>query len=48
MTNMIAFVDPGMVGAIGCGNAGERSRALANRFMNAKEGQCFLIPFNDV
>ncbi|XP_074377131.1 uncharacterized protein LOC141718653 [Apium graveolens] len=48
MTNLIAFVDPGMIGAIGCDNSGERSHALANHFMNAKEGQCFLIPFNDL
>lgn len=48
MTDMVAFVDPGMVGALGCGNAGERSCALATRFMNAKEGQFFLVPFNDV
>lgn len=48
MTDMVAFVDPGLVGAIGCGNAAQRSRALAARFMNAKEGQYFLMPFNDV
>lgn len=48
MTDMVAFMDPAMIGAIGCGNVGERSRALAMRFKNAKEGQYFLLPFNDV
>ena len=48
MTNMIKFVDPTTIGAIGCGNAGQRSRALAARFKNAKKGQYFLMPYNDV
>lgn len=48
MTNMISFIDPSMIGAIGCGNAGQRSRALAARFKNAKKGQYFLMPYNDV
>lgn len=45
---MIKFVDPTTIGAIGCGNAGQRSRALAARFKNAKKGQYFLMPYNDV
>ena len=48
MTDMVAFVDPGMIGAIGCGTAGERSRELGNRFKNAKKGQHFLLPYNKV
>ncbi|XP_063942744.1 uncharacterized protein LOC135150388 [Daucus carota subsp. sativus] len=29
MANLIAFVDPSTIGALGCGNVGQRSRALA-------------------
>ncbi|VFQ71613.1 unnamed protein product [Cuscuta campestris] len=45
---MISFVDPGMVGTLACGNIGQRSRKLADRFKGACDGQHFLIPFNDV
>lgn len=46
MSDMVAFVDPGMIGALGCGTSGERSRALSLRFKNAKPGQFFLLPYN--
>ncbi|XP_074347013.1 uncharacterized protein LOC141685832 [Apium graveolens] len=46
MTHMVAFVDPGTIGAKSCGSAAERSRALAYRFKTAKKGQCFLLPYN--
>ncbi|XP_074369111.1 uncharacterized protein LOC141709393 [Apium graveolens] len=39
MTHMVAFVDPGTIGAKSCGSAAERSRALAYRFKTAKKGQ---------
>ena len=45
---MIKFVDPTTIGAIGCGNARQRSRALAARYKNAKKGQYFLMPYNDL
>ncbi|VFQ85190.1 unnamed protein product [Cuscuta campestris] len=48
MLQMISFVDPGMVGTLACGNIGQRSRKLADRFKGACDGQHFLIPFNDV
>lgn len=48
MADMVAFVDPGLVGALGCGNARKRSLALADRFTDAKKGQYFLVPYNDV
>lgn len=48
MSDMVAFVDPAKIGANGCGNAGERSRALSSRFKNAKPGQIFLLPYNSV
>lgn len=48
MANLVAFVDPGMIGPIGCGNVGQRSRALAMRFKDAKKGQYFVMPYNDV
>ncbi|XP_074369438.1 homeobox-leucine zipper protein HDG11-like [Apium graveolens] len=48
MTNMIRFVDPSIIGAIGCGTALQRSRALAAQFKDAKKGQYFLMPYNDV
>ncbi|VFQ90415.1 unnamed protein product [Cuscuta campestris] len=37
-----------MVGTLACGNIGQRSRKLADRFKGACDGQHFLIPFNDV
>ena len=48
MTSMISFVDPSTIGATGCGNAAQRSRALATRFMGATKGQYFIMPYNDV
>ena len=48
MVNLIAFVDPNTIGAIGCGNVAQRSRALALRFKDARKGQFFLMPYNDV
>ncbi|XP_017221133.2 uncharacterized protein LOC108197904 [Daucus carota subsp. sativus] len=44
MANLIAFVDPSTIGALGCGNVAQRSRALALRFKDARKGQCFLMP----
>ncbi|KAK1380757.1 putative Ulp1 protease family catalytic domain-containing protein [Heracleum sosnowskyi] len=46
MSNMVAFVDPAIIGAIGCGTVGDRSRALSIRFKNAQPGQIFLLPYN--
>ncbi|KAK1370292.1 hypothetical protein POM88_036384 [Heracleum sosnowskyi] len=43
---MVAFVDPTIIGAIGCGTVGDRSRALSIRFKNAQPGQIFLLPYN--
>lgn len=48
MSDMVAFVDPALIGAMGCGTVGERSRALSIRFKNAKPGQIFLLPYNSV
>ncbi|XP_074364047.1 uncharacterized protein LOC141704771 [Apium graveolens] len=48
MVNMISFVDPGTIGAIGCGSAVQRSRELCTRFKNSRKGQHFLLPYNDV
>lgn len=48
MSDMVAFVDPGMIGAVGCGTSGARSRALSLRFNNAKPGQFFLLPYNSL
>ncbi|PRQ45734.1 putative transposase, Tnp1/En/Spm [Rosa chinensis] len=38
MVEMVGFVCPTDIGAIGCGNPIERSRAIANRMRNAKRG----------
>lgn len=46
MTDMITFVNPAKIGAIGCGTPAARSRALSLRFKNAKPGQVFLLPYH--
>ena len=48
MSNMVSFVDPSLIGAVGCGTAGDRSRALSIRFKNANRDQFFLLPYNHV
>ncbi|WOG95172.1 hypothetical protein DCAR_0414475 [Daucus carota subsp. sativus] len=48
MTDMVTFVDPGIIGAIGCGSVAERARSLSARFKNAKKGQYFLLPYHHV
>lgn len=48
MSDMISFVDPSTIGAIGCGNAAVRSRALAARFKDANRESIFLLPYNHV
>ena len=45
---MVKFVDPGIIGAIGCGSVAERARSLSARFKNAKKGQYFLLPYHHV
>ncbi|PRQ61029.1 hypothetical protein RchiOBHm_Chr0c11g0499441 [Rosa chinensis] len=46
MVEMVGFVCPTDIGAIGCGNPIERTRAIANRMRNAKRGQIFFLPYN--
>lgn len=46
MSSMICFVDPGMVGANGCGTVTERARELSFRFSNGERGAYFLVPYN--
>ncbi|XP_063941381.1 uncharacterized protein LOC108198271 [Daucus carota subsp. sativus] len=46
MTDMISFVDPAKIGALGCGTPAARSRALALRFKSAKPSQVFLLPYH--
>lgn len=46
MTDLIAFVDPSIIGATNCGSCADRSRALSFRFRTAKKGQYFLLPFH--
>ncbi|KAL1816639.1 hypothetical protein ACET3Z_019213 [Daucus carota] len=46
MTDMITFVNPSKIGAIGCGTPAARSRALSLRFKDAKPGQVFLLPYH--
>lgn len=46
MLSMIGFVDPAVVGALGCGDISQRSRVLATRFSSAQPDQIFLIPYN--
>lgn len=46
MSSMICFVDPGMVGANGCGTVTERARELSFRFKNGERGSYFLVPYN--
>ncbi|XP_074377269.1 uncharacterized protein LOC141718784 [Apium graveolens] len=48
MVDMITFIDPGMISALGCGSPGERSKSLSIRFRIAKPGQIFLVPYNAV
>ncbi|BFG35356.1 hypothetical protein CerSpe_216300 [Prunus speciosa] len=46
MLSMIGFVDPAVIGALGCGDVSQRSRVLATRFSSAHPDQIFLIPYN--
>lgn len=46
MNDMIGFIDPARIGAIGCGTVDERSRVLADRFKSSAEDQLYLVPYN--
>lgn len=46
MLDMVGFIDPSSIGAVGCGNPTERSRSIADRLTNSKRGQIFLLPYN--
>ncbi|XP_021826371.1 uncharacterized protein LOC110767200 isoform X2 [Prunus avium] len=45
MLSMIGFVDPAVIGALGCGDVSQRSRVLATRFSSAHPDQIFLLPY---
>ncbi|VFQ63942.1 unnamed protein product [Cuscuta campestris] len=47
MLETLAFVDPGLIGSLGCGNSGQRSRNLADWFMAATDGQYFIVPSSE-
>ncbi|PRQ18018.1 putative Ulp1 protease family catalytic domain-containing protein [Rosa chinensis] len=46
MVDMVGFVCPTYIGAIGCGNPIEGSRAIADRMRKGKRGQIFFLPYN--
>ncbi|PRQ54700.1 putative Ulp1 protease family catalytic domain, transposase, Tnp1/En/Spm [Rosa chinensis] len=46
MLDMVAFNDPAMIGAIGCGKGQERSQHIKERLISAKPGQIFMLPYN--
>ncbi|XP_074356113.1 uncharacterized protein LOC141695800 [Apium graveolens] len=48
MSSMISFVHPSTIGATGCGNATQRSHALAAHFKGASKGEYFPMPYNDM
>ncbi|KAK9942844.1 hypothetical protein M0R45_008491 [Rubus argutus] len=46
MRDMIAFVDPALIGGKGCGNGIVRSQNIKERLITAKPGQLFMLPYN--
>jgi hypothetical protein len=46
MVDMVAFVDPSHIGAVGCGNGTTRAQHIKDRLVTAKPGQMFMLPFN--
>jgi hypothetical protein len=46
MLDMVAFVDPALIGGKRCGAGTVRSQNINNRLINAKPGQLFILPYN--
>lgn len=46
MVDMVAFVDPALIGGKGCGNGTVRSQNIKQRLIIAKPGQLFMLPYN--
>ncbi|VVA36524.1 Hypothetical predicted protein [Prunus dulcis] len=46
MLSVIGFVDPAIIGALGCGDISQRSRVSATRFSSAHPDKIFLILYN--
>ena len=44
MVDMVAFVNPSLIGAKGSGTV--RAKHIRDRFVTAKPGQMFMLPFN--
>ncbi|XP_024179791.2 uncharacterized protein LOC112185725 [Rosa chinensis] len=46
MLDMVAFVDPSMIGAIRYGDGHAQSQHIKDRLLTAKPNQIFLLPYN--
>ncbi|KAL6180693.1 hypothetical protein ACLB2K_047353 [Fragaria x ananassa] len=46
MVDMVAFVHPSQIGAVGCGTGTQRTENIAKRLATAKPGQVFMVPYN--
>ncbi|KAM5549788.1 hypothetical protein ABKV19_000950 [Rosa sericea] len=46
MLDMVAFVDPSLIGAVGCGNGTVKAQHIKDRLVTAKPGQMFMLPYN--
>ncbi|KAM5569248.1 hypothetical protein ABKV19_016650 [Rosa sericea] len=46
MLDMVAFVDPSLIGAVGYGNGTVRAQHMKDRLITAKPGQMFMLPYN--
>ncbi|KAL6183900.1 hypothetical protein ACLB2K_045310 [Fragaria x ananassa] len=46
MVDMVAFVHPSQIGAVGCGTGTQRTENIAKRLATAKPGQMFMLPYN--
>ncbi|KAM5584191.1 hypothetical protein ABKV19_003845 [Rosa sericea] len=46
MLDMVAFVDPSLIGAVGCGNGTVKAQHMKDRLVTAKPGQMFMLPYN--
>ncbi|PRQ36411.1 putative Ulp1 protease family catalytic domain-containing protein [Rosa chinensis] len=46
MVDMVAFIDPSLIGASGSGNRTVRAQHIRDRLVTAKPGQMFMLPYN--
>ncbi|KAL6218726.1 hypothetical protein ACLB2K_011935 [Fragaria x ananassa] len=46
MVDIVVFVHPNQIGAVGCGTGTQRTENIAKRLATAKLGQVFMLPYN--